>query len=119
MTAVNAVALPTDPAWAEIARRAPKMAVTMGRYLDQIAVSLRPSSVFANDNVLRLFAAHIIATDPKTRSVARIQPDPHRGLQAGPHRQANPFWHTAFHQHPPDATGNAADVLRADHRMGL
>jgi len=72
MTAVTAVALQTDPAWSEIARRAPKMAATMGRYLDQIAVSLRPSSVIANDNVLRVFAAHIVASDPKTRSVARI-----------------------------------------------
>jgi site-specific recombinase XerD len=72
MTAVAAIALPADPAWSDIAARAPKMATTMGRYLEQIAVSLRPSSVTVNDHVLRMFAAHIIATDPKIRSVARI-----------------------------------------------
>lgn len=95
MTAVNAVALRTDPAWAEIAHRAPKMAATMGRYLDQIAVSLRPSSVTANDNVLRIFATHVIATDPKTRSVARINrshiEDYKRALHARRTRSGTPL----------------------------
>jgi hypothetical protein len=72
VTAVTTTALPTDPAWSEIARHAPKMAATMNRYLDQIAVSLWPSSVTVNDHVLRMFAAHVIADDPKVRSVARI-----------------------------------------------
>ena len=72
VAAVTTVAVPADPAWADIARRAPKMAATMGRYLDQIAVSLRPSSVIVNEYVLRMFATHIIANDPKTRSVSRI-----------------------------------------------
>ena len=29
--------------WAEIAARAPQMVLTMGRFLDQLAVSARPS----------------------------------------------------------------------------
>lgn len=72
VTAITTTALTDDPAWSEIVRRAPKMANTMRRYLDQITVSLRPASVVVNDHVLRNFAAHIVATDPTVRSVARI-----------------------------------------------
>src|SRR4051794_29341103 len=33
--------------WVELARRAPQMASTMARYLDQLAVSARPATVTA------------------------------------------------------------------------
>jgi site-specific recombinase XerD len=47
--------------WAEIAGRAPGLARTMSRYLDQIATFLAPTSVDAADNALRLFAGWLLA----------------------------------------------------------
>jgi site-specific recombinase XerD len=43
------------PGWAVITRQQPQLADTATRYLDQIAVSLRPRSVEAADNTLRTF----------------------------------------------------------------
>ncbi len=54
-----AVASPGDGPWAPIGSSAPKMAATMGAYLDQIAVSLRPRSVKAADNALRSLATYL------------------------------------------------------------
>jgi len=39
--------------WAPIAERAPALAATAWRYLDQIALSLQPTSVVAVDRALR------------------------------------------------------------------
>ena len=50
--------------WDEIARRAPQMVATMQAYLDQLAVSSRPSTVAAASLALRQFAAHLTETDP-------------------------------------------------------
>lgn len=58
--------------WAEIGQRAPEMGATMARYLDQLAVSARPSTVDAVDLTLRQFAACVTVTDPTCRSMARV-----------------------------------------------
>ena len=47
--------------WAAIGSRAPAVACTMGRYLDQIATFLAPRSVDAADNALRQFAVWLVA----------------------------------------------------------
>jgi site-specific recombinase XerD len=57
--------------WADVAARAPGLARTMGRYLDQTATFLAPTSVDAADNALRQFACWLVATT-EVRVVADI-----------------------------------------------
>jgi site-specific recombinase XerD len=59
--------------WDEIARRAPQVAATMTVYLDQIAVSSRPSTVECAALALRQFADHLTVTDPTCLSVAAVE----------------------------------------------
>jgi integrase len=59
--------------WHELATRAPQMVATMQFYLDQLAVSSRPSTVGAASLALRHLAAHLTETDPTCRSVAAIE----------------------------------------------
>jgi site-specific recombinase XerD len=57
--------------WSAIATRAPQMAQTIGRYLDQIGTTLAPTSVAAAENALRQFALWLIdSTD--VRAVSSI-----------------------------------------------
>jgi integrase len=65
--------------WDEIFARAPRMASTMVRYLDQLRVSARPSTLRAYDDALRMFGGHITLGDPACRSVAAIE---HRHIEA-------------------------------------
>ena len=44
--------------WQQIAEVAPILATTMLRYLDQIALSLRPTSVTSAEGILRRFAGY-------------------------------------------------------------
>ena len=66
-------AVADDRHWAEITRRAPRMAATMQDYLDQLAVSSRPSTVQAAALALRHLAEHITQTYPDRTSVAAIE----------------------------------------------
>src|SRR3954467_5023435 len=59
--------------WDHITARAPRMAATMGRYLDQLAVSARPGTVNAYGAALRFFSGHIPAFDPACTTVAAIE----------------------------------------------
>lgn len=58
--------------WDQIAASAPQLAVTMRRYLDQLAVSLRPNSVADADTTLRIFAGFLTGHDPHLATVADI-----------------------------------------------
>ena len=58
--------------WAEISRRAPRLASTMTGYLGQLAVSHRPASVRGASQALRLFAWHLISSGSACTSVADI-----------------------------------------------
>ena len=49
---------PREFDWPQIGADAPVLAATMVRYLDQIALSLQPSSVKATDGILRRFAGY-------------------------------------------------------------
>jgi integrase len=68
--------MPTRPTslatWAQISTAAPQVAATMKKYLAQIAVSSRPGTVGAADLALRVFAQHLIESDPGCRCVAEI-----------------------------------------------
>lgn len=52
---------PRQVDWPQITAIAPVLAGTMLRYLDQIALSLRPASVTAADRILRQFAGYLTA----------------------------------------------------------
>jgi integrase len=52
---------PRPPDWAPIAERGPQLVVTAWRYLDQIALSLRPATVDVTDVALRGLAQHLVA----------------------------------------------------------
>jgi integrase len=58
--------------WPEIAAGAPQLASTMKKYLAQIAVSSRPGTVSAADLALRVFAGHVLETDPECVCAADI-----------------------------------------------
>jgi integrase len=55
------------------------MASTMARYLDQLRVSARPSTLDAYDDALRMFAGHVTTVDPACTSVAAVE---HRHVEA-------------------------------------
>lgn len=61
-----------EVAWEDLAVRGPQLVATMRRYLDQCALSLRPSSVHLFDTTLRQFAAHLLACDPPVTCVAKV-----------------------------------------------
>ncbi len=51
--------------WPQIAQTAPVLAATMLRYLDQIALSLRPASVVSAEGMLRRFAGYLTSNHPE------------------------------------------------------
>lgn len=58
--------------WARIGAAAPTLAATAARYLDQVAVSLRPGSVIVTDASLRLFCSYLIEAHPATDRFALV-----------------------------------------------
>ena len=50
--------------WDVVIAHAPLLAVTAWRYLDQLAVSMRPATVDVADNTLRCFAGFLVAEHP-------------------------------------------------------
>jgi integrase len=72
--------------WGHVAATAPTMAATMRRYLAQVAVSLRPSSVQVIDTTLRQLAGMLVAEHPDVTTVAGI---------SRPHIEALKTWMAA------------------------
>jgi integrase len=93
-------------AWDEIAQRAPLMVTTMATFLDQQAVSSRPSTVGAFDIALRFFAGRVTAFDPACRSVADI------GRR---HVEDFKIWQAAR----PGKRGKSLSTTTIRHRLGL
>ena len=60
------------PDWDALAAAVPVLAATMRRYLDQIAVSMRPGSVETIDTTLRLFGRFIADDQPGNAGAADI-----------------------------------------------
>jgi integrase len=50
--------------WAEVERHAPLISATARRYLDQLAVSLRPGTVRSTSSSLRRFCMHLVTEHP-------------------------------------------------------
>ena len=59
--------------WPIIAETAPVLAATMLRYLDQIALSLRPASVVSADGMLRRFAGYLTTSHPEINGLVDVQ----------------------------------------------
>ena len=64
---------PREHEWDQIAATAPIMAATMLRYLEQLAVSLRPSSVTAANTILRGFAGFVAINHPEIVGLIDVQ----------------------------------------------
>lgn len=64
---------PVASQWAEIAMARPQLAVTAGRYLNQIALSLRPASVTTASIALRQFCWHLIDEHPQVACFAEVR----------------------------------------------
>ncbi len=64
---------PRESEWAVIAATAPVLAGTMRRYLDQIAVSLRPATVSAGEVMLRRFAGFLTANYPEIVGLVDVE----------------------------------------------
>lgn len=60
------------PGWAPVVDDAPQLAATAGRYLEQIALSLRPNTILKADEALRLFAAYLVAEHPLVGGFADV-----------------------------------------------
>jgi integrase len=59
--------------WPQIAAVSPVLAATMLRYLDQIALSLRPSSVVAANGILREFAGFLTTEFPAITDLVDVE----------------------------------------------
>jgi site-specific recombinase XerD len=64
---------PREFDWPQIAETAPTLAATMLRYLDQIALSLRPASVVSADGMLRRFAGYLAANHPEVTALVDVE----------------------------------------------
>jgi site-specific recombinase XerD len=61
-----------EAAWAALAVQAPTLVTTMRRYLQQLALSLRPGTVHNSEAVLREFARFLATEDPAVTTAAAI-----------------------------------------------
>ena len=66
-------ASPRDSQWDVIAADAPVLAATMGRYLDQIAVSLRPATVTSAEVMLRRFGGWLVSNHPEVNGLVDVE----------------------------------------------
>jgi integrase len=62
----------SEQAWARITRSAPRLTETASRYLAQIAVSSRPSTVGKVEQSLRSFALHLVDEHPDVTSFGEV-----------------------------------------------
>jgi integrase len=68
----NGVAVAVPASWQTIHAAAPTLTSTMLRYLEQVAVSLRPATVHAMETDLRIFARFVVTHDPALSCAAEI-----------------------------------------------
>jgi len=93
--------------WEEIAARADRLASTMKNYLAQLAISSRPGTVEAADLALRVFAAHLLETDPDCRCVADVS------------RHHIESFKLALAARPGKSPGQRASVATICHKLGM
>lgn len=86
--------------------RAPVMVATIRRYLDQLAISSRPSTVAATSDALRFFAGQATCDDPDLVSFAQLQRR---------HIEAHKTWLAAR----PGKKGKPISPVTICHRLGF
>lgn len=64
---------PREFDWPQIAEVAPVFAATSLRYLDQLALSLRPASVVSADGMLRRFAGYLTSNHPEISGLVDVE----------------------------------------------
>jgi integrase len=64
---------PREFDWPQIAATAPTLAATMRRYLNQLALSLRPASVQRTDTMLRGFAGYLTQNHPDVTALVDVE----------------------------------------------
>ena len=64
---------PREFDWPQIAAAAPVLAATMLRYLEQIALSLRPASVVSADGMLRRFSGYLVENHPDVTALVDVE----------------------------------------------
>jgi integrase len=64
---------PREFDWPQITETAPVLAATMLQYLDQIALSLRPTSVVSAEGMLRRFAGYLTISHPEVARLVDVQ----------------------------------------------
>jgi integrase len=64
---------PREFDWPQIAEVAPVLAATSLRYLDQLALSLRPASVVSADGMLRRFAGYLTSNHPEISGLVDVE----------------------------------------------
>jgi site-specific recombinase XerD len=92
--------------WADTACRAPLMVATMASYLDQLAVSARPTTVGATELGLRHFAGQVTEADPTCTSMAAVERR---------HVEAHKLWLAAR----PGRGDKPVAPVTIRHRLGL
>ena len=65
--------IPREFDWPQLCESAPVLAATMTRYLDQIALSLQPSTISAIDGILRCFAGYLTTHHPEIKALADVE----------------------------------------------
>lgn len=103
--------------WAEFARRAPQMASTMARYLDQVAVSARPNTVTGIELTSPQFADCVTVTDPACHSMALVRRAHFEDCKCWLGRR--PSRHGTRTATAVSGCLGLLHVLRTDHRTGL
>ncbi len=109
-----AVPMSSDPggavevpvAWEVIHVAAPQLVATMLAYVDQVAVSLRPSTVKAVGTDLRIFAGFVVDHDPALSCVAEVDPS---------HIEAFKLWQRA----QPGTKGQPVKSSTFRRRLGM
>jgi len=63
---------PPEAEWAELAAQAPMLESAARRYVDQVALSLRPGTIISIERSLRVFCRHLTSAHPGVRSFAQV-----------------------------------------------
>lgn len=76
---MSAVAFAPEPLnaaeadWAQLSIEVPRLVTVARRYLDQVALSLRPGTMIPADRSLRVFCRHLAVAHPQVRSFAQVE----------------------------------------------
>jgi site-specific recombinase XerD len=95
--------------WTELGHAAPQIATTMRRYLQQVSCSLRPQSIKATDQGLRLFATFLTRAHPDVTAIADLQ---------RVHLENYKRWLTDDLDHPTAGPGRSLSATSRSLRLG-